>query len=265
MHSVSPEPSIQGHGCENGGDGGEVKAKQSRRAHLRSRVAANFNLHNGGQEGDSSAAARDNVERAEGGKEREVCMTNERKKVAGLEQESSHSNKRPPIPHLDIAGSDPQRTTQDPARDVSTQPNPHHNARLGEGTKGQNETSERHPSPAVLQESAQGGALSAGEHIQESGKPTGEWEGEQVRSLLERKKEDLSRSRLEAWERAHSEVEARERKQLEREQRRAAKMRADRKAAIEELRKRREERLLLQERLAQEELVRREGGRARCR
>ncbi len=76
-----------------------------------------------------------------------------------------------------------------------------------------------------------------------------------VRSLLEEKRAGLSRSRLEELERAQVEVEAKERKQLEREQRRAARLKADRKSAIEELKKRREEKRVLQERLAQEEVV----------
>lgn len=81
----------------------------------------------------------------------------------------------------------------------------------------------------------------------------------EVRSLLEEKRAGLSRSRLEELERAQSEVEARERKRAEREQRRAAKMKADRLAAIAELRKKREEKRLLQERIVQEEMVRGKG------
>jgi hypothetical protein len=77
-----------------------------------------------------------------------------------------------------------------------------------------------------------------------------------VRSLLEEKRVGLSRSRLEELERAQSEVEEREKKRMEREERRAAKLKADRMAAIAELRKKREEKRVLQEKLAQEEMVR---------
>ena len=78
---------------------------------------------------------------------------------------------------------------------------------------------------------------------------------QEVRSLLVEKKSDLNKSRLEELQRLHAEAEARERKKMEKEQRRMAKMKADRKAAIEELHRKREEKKVRQEIMVQEEMV----------
>lgn len=79
---------------------------------------------------------------------------------------------------------------------------------------------------------------------------------EKVKVLLQEKKTDLDRSRQKEMERVRGEFEARERRAAEREQRRAAKLMADRKAAIEELQRRREEKKARAELLAQKEVVR---------
>lgn len=76
-----------------------------------------------------------------------------------------------------------------------------------------------------------------------------------VRDMLEEKKDELNRSRLEEVERLREEAEAKERKQLERDQKRAAKMKADREAAIKELHRKREEKRAKQEEIALEEIV----------
>lgn len=78
---------------------------------------------------------------------------------------------------------------------------------------------------------------------------------EQVKFLLKEKKTDFDRSRQEEMERMRGKVEAQERRAAEREQRRAAKLMADRKAAIEELQRRREEKRARIELLAREEMV----------
>ena len=69
-----------------------------------------------------------------------------------------------------------------------------------------------------------------------------------VRSVLQEKRDELNRSK------AQELVEA-ESKEMEKRQRRAAKMQAARRAAIEELNKKREEKRLRAEKIAQEEIV----------
>ena len=79
---------------------------------------------------------------------------------------------------------------------------------------------------------------------------------EQVKVLLQEKKIDLDQSRQKEMERVRGDIEAHERRTVEREQRRAAKLMADRKAAIVELQRRREEKRARAELLAQKEMVR---------
>lgn len=285
MNSVSPmlepslfpsssEPLIQsGRGGSGGGRAdvhgiGEKKdsPKHSRRARLRSRVAANFNLHGDGAQGRSNEAgpptdpphAKDGAE-LESGREPQLS-------TIGLKQGShSHSNRRPRVPHLNLADSSQQDHTNDTA---GLHPNTNTTNNNLEAETHKNSASESHPPQAATEESAEARVLTT-EHTREHAhrETSGSHDQQQVRevkNLLEGKKVNLSRSRLEELERAQSEVEARERKQLEKEQRRAAKLKADRKAAIEELKKRREEKRLLQEKLAQEEVVSVEPAKKNC-
>ena len=76
-----------------------------------------------------------------------------------------------------------------------------------------------------------------------------------VRSLLADKRNELNRSRTEELQRIQEEIEERERKERERQKRRAAKMQAARKVAIEELKRKREEKREKTEKIAQEEIV----------
>lgn len=76
-----------------------------------------------------------------------------------------------------------------------------------------------------------------------------------VRSLLAKKRDELNQSRSEELERIQHEIETREAKEVERQKRRAAKMQAARKAAIEDLKKKREEKRERAEKIAQEEIV----------
>ena len=76
-----------------------------------------------------------------------------------------------------------------------------------------------------------------------------------VHSLLASKRDELNRSRSEELQRIQLELEAREMKEKERERRRAAKMQAARRAAIEDLKRKREEKRERAERIAQEEIV----------
>ena len=223
-----------------------------------------------------------------GGKDGQVAIGQETAingdKPAVMRARHDHGSKRPVIPHLDIAGTEhkpasssnghstkPQSSgarhgtnTQSnvdtgfkPAANggnITPQPNGAYHGNSEAKMNGSNgiesTASVRHPPPPHSKKEP------SLKPPHDSANTAGDLEREQVRILLERKKDFLTQSRLEALERAQSEVEARERQQREREQRRAAKMRADRKMAIEELRRKREERLQLQERLAQEELVR---------
>lgn len=77
----------------------------------------------------------------------------------------------------------------------------------------------------------------------------------QVHSLLASKRDELNRSRSEELQRIQLELEAREMKEREREKRRAAKMQAARRAAIEDLKRKREEKRERAEKIAQEEIV----------
>ena len=77
----------------------------------------------------------------------------------------------------------------------------------------------------------------------------------QVHSLLASKRDELNRSRNEELQRIQLELEAREMKEREREKRRAAKMQAARRAAIEDLKRKREEKRERAEKIAQEEIV----------
>ena len=76
-----------------------------------------------------------------------------------------------------------------------------------------------------------------------------------VHSLLAKKRNELSRSRSEELEQIQQEIEAKEAKEAERQKRRAAKMQAARKAAIEDLKRKREEKRERAEKIAQEEIV----------
>lgn len=77
----------------------------------------------------------------------------------------------------------------------------------------------------------------------------------QVHSLLANKRDELNRSRSEELQRIQQEIEAKEAKEMERQKRRAAKMQAARRAAIEDLKKKREEKRERAEKIAQEEIV----------
>ena len=77
----------------------------------------------------------------------------------------------------------------------------------------------------------------------------------QVQSLLARKRDELNRSRTEELQRIQQEIDVKEQKEAERQKRRAAKMQAARKAAIEDLKRKREEKREKQEKIAQEEIV----------
>ena len=77
----------------------------------------------------------------------------------------------------------------------------------------------------------------------------------QVHSLLASKRDELNRSRSEELQRIQLELEAREMKEREREKRRAAKMQAARRVAIDDLKRRREEKRERAEKIAQEEIV----------
>ncbi len=77
----------------------------------------------------------------------------------------------------------------------------------------------------------------------------------QVHNLLASKRDELNRSRSEELQKIQLEVEARELKEREREKRRAAKMQAARRAAIEDLKRKREEKRERAEKIAQEEIV----------
>lgn len=77
----------------------------------------------------------------------------------------------------------------------------------------------------------------------------------QVHSLLASKRDELNRSRSEELQKIQLELEARELKEREREKRRAAKMQATRRAAIEDLKRKREEKRERAEKIAQEEIV----------
>ena len=79
---------------------------------------------------------------------------------------------------------------------------------------------------------------------------------EKVKSLLKEKKMELDQSRQEENERVKGEIEACERRAAEREEKKAAKLKEDRKAAIIELHRRREEKKARAEQLAQIEMVR---------
>lgn len=76
-----------------------------------------------------------------------------------------------------------------------------------------------------------------------------------VRSLLAKKRDELNQSRSEELVRIQQEIEAKEAKEAERQKRRAAKMQAARKAAIEDLKRKREEKRERAEKIAQEEIV----------
>ena len=77
----------------------------------------------------------------------------------------------------------------------------------------------------------------------------------QVHSLLASKRDELNRSRSEELQRIALELEARELKERGREKRRAAKMQAARRVAIEDLKRKREEKRERAEKIAQEEIV----------
>ena len=77
----------------------------------------------------------------------------------------------------------------------------------------------------------------------------------QVHNLLASKRDELNRSKNEELQRIQLELEAREMKEREREKRRAAKMQAARRVAIEDLKRKREEKRERAEKIAQEEIV----------
>ena len=77
----------------------------------------------------------------------------------------------------------------------------------------------------------------------------------QLHNLLASKRDELNRSRSEELQKIQLELEARETKEREREKRRAAKMQAARRAAIEDLKRKREEKRERAEKIAQEEIV----------
>lgn len=250
MRSVSPslEPTRSPMSAVSG-RGGDGKATTNppnlagRRAHLRSKVAANFNLpEEHGQQGvwpdrPLPPALEDGVELV---------------RKAPNNRGVSHS--RPRVPHLNIGGTSnnaPPNGTATAPSNIGNIGGPSKSSKEAEGTIQNLNGSKGHhgldaegvihqPALVISTEPERRAASQAVE----------------VRSLLEEKRAGLSRSRLEELERAQSEVEAMERKRLDREQRRAAKLKADRMAAIAELKKRREEKRVLQEKLAQEEMVR---------
>lgn len=76
-----------------------------------------------------------------------------------------------------------------------------------------------------------------------------------VHSVLQEKKDELNRSKVEELRLSKLEAESKEREETEKKQRRAVKMQASRKAAIDDLHKRREEKRLKTEKIAQEEIV----------
>ena len=77
----------------------------------------------------------------------------------------------------------------------------------------------------------------------------------QLKNLLASKRDELNQSRTEELQRIQQEIEAKEKKEAERQKRRAAKMQAARKVAIEDLKRKREEKRERAEKIAQEEMV----------
>ena len=76
-----------------------------------------------------------------------------------------------------------------------------------------------------------------------------------VQSVLHEKRDELNRSRVEELRISKLEVESKEQEEMKKKQRRAVKMQAARKAVIDDLHKRREEKRLRTEKIAQEEIV----------
>jgi len=77
----------------------------------------------------------------------------------------------------------------------------------------------------------------------------------QVHSILQEKRKELNRSRVEELQRLQSEAELQEQREAERHQRRVAKMQAARRVAIESLQQKREEKRQRAEKIAQEEIA----------
>ena len=206
-----PEPSMQS--TEN------KRSATSKKPHTRSRVAANFNFNNKSEESRNNALVLSNT-----GENNPLHpsdnITNKSK---------SASEEKQKVPHLNIDGSDKKGVA---------------------AVKIQRWYRNRHvrDNSVVTDNSAKGGKNHG---LGQETLGDRERQVRDVKKLLQEKKNELNRSRLED----SGEVETRDRGQLERERRRAEKLKADRKAAIEELQKRREEKRVRQERVAQEEIV----------
>lgn len=223
---------------------------QGRRAQLRSKVAANFNLpmeeieREASTEGALPAAPLEHDEGVRLGKKapRKHSTTNQSTpKVPHLNVgDTTKHNKRTTVPSNSVAlskdNASPNDNVVDPNDSVRTEGQ---DLSEGEGNI---------PTPSVPPDTTTG-------EKQGTSSESGVFQASEVRCLLEERKAVLSQSRLQELERAQSEVEAREKKRLERESRRAAKMKADRMAAIADLKRRREEKRAQQEKLAQEEMA----------
>ncbi len=242
MHSVSPmsdaqsppkpSPPAWGEGSIGG-----VSTKQRKRHPLRSKVAANFSLS--GMDGKENRNYTGMQPRDLGG----IASTD----------------------HIDESESKPKTSTSVP------QPQPPPGGvpflRLNGESKDHPKTSaaikiqrwyrDKKNNPSTSLQESTAGRRHGDKVFSTRRNPLSEQEKrvEDVKTLLQNKRSDLNRSRLEELEHAQSEVEALERKKQEREKRRAAKMKADRMAAIEELHRRREEKRARQEVIAQEEIV----------
>ena len=276
--------SARSHGNSGeGGDMAEVTArshgssgegnKRAKKAHLRSKVAANFNLpvdqqiqptlttphskeENSPQEGEGPTPL--GKQKGEGpiplGKQEEVGRRRVQMSTGG----GHHNNTRPQIPQLKFGTAIPHQAGPSVGgRGVATQLATTTGNDGGIDIKPAAQKLGRLDTKPAAQKLG-GHRISEDDHqpLQEDmDLGTVQCMDSKVRDLLEERRAVLSRSRLEELERAQQEVEVRERKQQEKEQRRAAKMKLDRMAAIAELKKKREEKRTLQESLVQEEMV----------
>lgn len=250
--TLSPTPDLGGGGREVDGGAGTNPSKLGRRGHLRSKVAAKFSL------------PMDHVQRDAGSDKvpppvMDEGVRFERRHASSDNREVNHSINRPQVPHLEIRGDPSNIGDGDPAviglsnnAELAVEAGEYRDLRNHHKLGVEGVIHRRSECSAPMLPTSPGEPSNIG---RESSLRAAS-QAKEVKSLLEEKRVGLSRSRLEELERAQNEVEARERKRLEREQRRAAKLKADRMAAIAELKKRREEKRVLQERLAQEEMVR---------